>query len=504
MLEDSDSESSDILGGIDYSAGWKEEETDGDDNDRKFMHGLVDPSNLKRQCQGRPVPSTATSGTFSRPVLHLSAKRDDGDNCMFQNAFNASGHCTSNHKVERPPLRIHDFGKGRGRSLIATRFITKGDIIYTERAAVATQLPKLDGQIPTLACQNCYRSMEVWTRLLVQKDEVNESESTFPYPELWPVMPLAFSEAEDCETSAILKDKYGRIQCRDCQALFCSPHCHQTKVETFGTCCLETRLLKNFPQLEREADGNTQTIQAPVVLAAVFFLQLVQYYRTHDRSIDGHWFHQLCGDADDLQQLELGWHSKDENSQDQRTFYTLKPLYDYIMHELLHLDDSEATTFSLLLLHSLASKAARNGVGFSTQSPFKAYYAGLLRQSNYGGRSSETHCRNVKNLMNALGKEGLERGMDRDIDELVAPEINALFPLTACCNHSCEPNAQIQSQVFDDSHIDVKALADIQQGEEVCISYVARLRNKFQRQKELQVRYLFRCDCQRCSTADGR
>jgi hypothetical protein len=181
--------------------------------------------------------------------------------------------------------------------------------------------------------------------------------------------------------------------------------------------------------------------------------------------------------------------------------YTLHPVYEYIMVDLLKLVDIKegiTATLSLDVLENLVSKAARNGVGMCTQSPFKSYYAGLLRNSNYGGRDSETHQRNMEQLMTALGIKNLYRGMDRDIDTLVAPEVTALFLLTSQCNHSCQPNAELQSQQFADAHIDLVALEDIRMGEEVCISYIGRRRNKFQRKKELRGRYLFDCHCERC------
>jgi SET and MYND domain-containing protein len=93
--------------------------------------------------------------------------------------------------------------------------------------------------------------------------------------------------------------------------------------------------------------------------------------------------------------------------------------------------------------------------------------------------------------------------MDRDIEALVAPEISGFFPLTAYCNHSCQPNAHIQSQEFADAHIDIVAIEDIVPGQEVFISYIGRTSNKFRRQKELRARYLFHCECERCLNEVG-
>jgi hypothetical protein len=254
-----------------------------------------------------------------------------------------------------------------------------------------------------------------------------------------------------------------------------------------------------------EVSNDDEDVQAPVVLAAVLFLQLVHYFRTHNQSLKGHWFHRACGTTQDLQTLELGQRVIDK--QTEQVYYTLNRLYEYLIG-LVHLDDKEKDALSLDLLHSLSSKAARNGFDLCTQSPFKPYYTGLLRKTNYGGLGSEAHNKHMQQLAAALGKDRLYRGMDKEIESLVAPEIIALFPLTIHCNHSCHPNAQVRSQEFIDAHIDVVAIRDIPEDSEVCISYIGLgdfrwgRRSKFQRQKELQARYLFHCECERCTNEE--
>lgn len=416
----------------------------------------------------------------------------------------------------------------------------------------------------------------------------------FPFPELWPVLPLEFvperdngnvctdngnNENEDgtatTDTTTNRTDKYGRVQCTRCRALFCCRGCYAQKMQEMGSCCVETKLLTDLPQIlassssssqqqqrpandddddddrrddaDRDGDAVDETthktvenhhdhdhdqeydeqVQAPVVLAVILFFQLVHYYRTNHehRSIDGHWIHRACGEARDIDELELGVSVRrrrrrrrtcdddgndDGNDDAAVTYcYTLQPVYEHYAIRQLHLDANERSILSLDLLHALASKAARNGFGMSTQSPFTPYYSALLRQSNYGGRQSTRHARHVQQLAHALiGKDFLERGMDREIDEQVAPEITAMFPLTMHCNHSCQPNAQVQSQMFADALIDVVAIRDIAVGEEICISYISGVggdrrrrhcrRSTFQRQRELRAKYLFDCQCNEC------
>lgn len=192
--------------------------------------------------------------------------------------------------------------------------------------------------------------------------------------------------------------------------------------------------------------------------------------------------------------LEIG-------AEDEEGRYTLGGLYEQIV-VILDITPSEQDTLSLTCLHQIASQAARNGVGILTQSPFKAYYAALLRKSM--SRESDEHKANMRQVAQALlGLDQLERGMDRDIEARVAPAVCALFPLTARCNHSCEPNAEVKNQEFVDCHIDVVALRDLKVGEELLISYIpvgtgVGKRSTVQRRRELQTKYLFSCDSSRC------
>lgn len=106
----------------------------------------------------------------------------------------------------------------------------------------------------------------------------------------------------------------------------------------------------------------------------------------------------------------------------------------------------------------------------------------------------------MEQIAKALGKSQLERGMDRLIEEKVAPEISSMFVLTARINHSCQPNAQVMAQEFVDARIDLIAAQDIVPGEEILISYIqCRKKSTAQRRRELQTKYLFTCDCIQCS-----
>ena len=71
----------------------------------------------------------------------------------------------------------------------------------------------------------------------------------------------------------------------------------------------------------------------------------------------------------------------------------------------------------------------------------------------------------------------------------------ALFALTCCCNHSCEPNVQLR--YGDDGTGMLVALRDLSPGDELCINYVGVEQPRALRQADLK-HYGFSCCCERC------
>lgn len=74
------------------------------------------------------------------------------------------------------------------------------------------------------------------------------------------------------------------------------------------------------------------------------------------------------------------------------------------------------------------------------------------------------------------------------------PGFKALFIAAARFNHSCRPNAFIDSSK---SQAMVRAVRDIAPGEEVCVSYVP-VACRLERRRELLAHWGFVCQCERC------
>ncbi|XP_060500879.1 histone-lysine N-methyltransferase SMYD3 isoform X3 [Panthera onca] len=74
-----------------------------------------------------------------------------------------------------------------------------------------------------------------------------------------------------------------------------------------------------------------------------------------------------------------------------------------------------------------------------------------------------------------------------------------LYPSMSLLNHSCDPNCSI---VFNGPHLLLRAVRDIEAGEELTICYLDMLMTSEERRKQLRDQYCFECDCIRCQTQD--
>lgn len=67
--------------------------------------------------------------------------------------------------------------------------------------------------------------------------------------------------------------------------------------------------------------------------------------------------------------------------------------------------------------------------------------------------------------------------------------------LVSCINHSCDPNVFF---VMDGRTISGRCLQQIQEGDELTISYVENTNPTIMRQKELKQKFFFNCRCPKC------
>lgn len=313
----------------------------------------------------------------------------------------------------------------RGNGLVATRLIREGQVIYTEQAALATQLPKCtichgrtkgpwQSDFRVRACQSCFRSLE----------PISTLSSEMPSPGLWPIPEFHENRNETNDQYRI--DTHGRLQCTSCQAIFCSKSCCDGHYEKMGSCCNCSTAIEavaraclhpkndNDPECSDSNVDECMEVQPAVILAARMFVFLLQRYRSSVK-VDLGLFDGICGSANDISALELGL---PEEVDKDTCSYTLSPPYEAIYHSL-GMSNEEKEHFTLECFQRLAAIAARNGFAIKTQSPFHTYYAALLRAA--GGRGTSRHSELMKQVAVALGSKNgtLQRDMDRKVEELV-------------------------------------------------------------------------------------
>ncbi|GMF19105.1 unnamed protein product [Phytophthora fragariaefolia] len=73
-----------------------------------------------------------------------------------------------------------------------------------------------------------------------------------------------------------------------------------------------------------------------------------------------------------------------------------------------------------------------------------------------------------------------------------------LFPICGLINHSCQPNCTWSNA--GDGIMEVRALREIQEGEEITLSYIDIDKERAERRKELRETKHFDCHCERCAT----
>ncbi|KAF1323681.1 putative histone tail methylase containing set domain, partial [Globisporangium splendens] len=83
-------------------------------------------------------------------------------------------------------------------------------------------------------------------------------------------------------------------------------------------------------------------------------------------------------------------------------------------------------------------------------------------------------------------------------DDLCVPLGIGVFPHGALFNHSCDPNCVVS---FEQQQMVVHTIKDVQQGDELTISYIELLESTPKRQHALRESYFFECDCSRCRNA---
>ncbi|CAB9528416.1 SET and MYND domain-containing protein 5 [Seminavis robusta] len=422
----------------------------------------------------------------------------------------ARAYVVTEGRIEAPPVVVVDFGVDRGRGLVASWGIAKGEVIFTEKALVGAQVP--DGcpssstsrctGYKVRACQQCFRSLEPGSCLVPNGHDSTPTTtcSSIPLPHLWPVMEYSSDKTVSLEDHLVEDTISRQVTCTNCHIWFCTRWCAKSYQETTGNCCQSTQAVASAIKALACGDGDDDDNQDGRHIDPVYALTTRMFAMQQQQSTNGQsLFDDLCGDANDITALQLGDYCPHTYT------FSLAKGYDPVCQALALQERSSLEEF-----HRLAAVAQRNGILVTTKSPFREYYGAVLR--NTGGRGSTRQQQVVSEIAQILGAPDgkLTREMDDIVEEKCAVKMAGLFTLTAIMNHSCDPNAEIRGSEYNDCHIDIAAKKRIEKGDEITISYLdlgpgdAATSNstiaRNRRRRHLGSKYLFVCQCARCSS----
>uniref|UniRef100_A0A182PH47 SET domain-containing protein n=1 Tax=Anopheles epiroticus TaxID=199890 RepID=A0A182PH47_9DIPT len=354
----------------------------------------------------------------------------------------------------------------KGRGLYATEHIAEGDTIFEEQPLVSCQY-SWNAAYGYLACEYCLRPLETAERNAQRL--ANDACIMLPRTECCPV------EANIAN----------HTRCARCGTMYCSTECLNEALNRYHTAtCLGAETHNENHPVNVLVEFWKKMHYPPETCGIMLFVKIVGMFR---QAADPH--------ALQTQLQDFVHKSVNEDL--------------LIFHKML----GEKFTLQIEQLYELFAKAfnVESDERFSwlTLDGFKSLFA--LVGTNGQGIGTSSFGDWVKNVTDCEINKQERQSVDELIDELYSKmddvvgsflnnEGSALYPRQSKINHSCTPNAET---VFPQSNhmLALRAVRNIQPGEEICISYLDECnlqRSRHSRQKALKEYYLFICQCEKC------
>ncbi|XP_034948079.1 SET and MYND domain-containing protein 5 [Chelonus insularis] len=364
--------------------------------------------------------------------------------------------------MECEDYQVRTINEDKGKGLFALRLYKEGEIIFEEKPVVCCQF-SWNADYGYLACDNCMSPLETAEenarRLTGKKDLI------LPY-------------SECCETK---KDLI--TECPACGVKYCSNEClNEALVKYHRILCLQSREKSDSHPLIQLKETWKQMHYPPETATIMLLARMVSYInQANDKTAALSIFHQFC-------------HKTTNEVQE-------------ITHNLL----GEKFIGQIDVLRQLMENAlSREYIPhWFTPEGFRSLLA--LVGTNGQGIGTSAFSRWVKNV-SALDlpedrRIQIDKFIDKlydDMEEVVGTFLNnegsGLYVLQSSINHSCSPNAIVEFP-YSNSTLIIKAMRDIQPGDEICIGYLDECeleRSRHSRQKALSSLYLFICRCNKC------
>ncbi|XP_063963551.1 histone-lysine N-trimethyltransferase SMYD5-like [Lytechinus pictus] len=357
-------------------------------------------------------------------------------------------------------VRFIDSLKGRG--LFSTRDVAAGTVLFEEKPLVCAQF--LWNEFYNYeACEHCLRSME-------NAEEMARRLSANPS--------LVLPYTECCK---VKKENF--VHCPHCQVVYCSSECREEAWNEYHQvlCISHHPPDPNHPLVILQEVWKTMHYppETTSIMLIAKMIALIKQAKSKEEIIAV--FNQFCH-VPHNEEMELS--HKLLGKQFKGQYEALQPLLLNALYE-----ESVAQWFTPDGLRSLFALIGMNGQGVGSSSV--SVYVHNCDDLDL----EEEERQNLDQFIDQLYVD-----MEKESGAFLNCEGSALYKLQSCCNHSCEPNAEINF-LHNNSTLSLTALTDISEGEEVLISYLdecSRERSRHSRQKELRENYLFTCDCPKC------
>ncbi|XP_045469214.1 histone-lysine N-trimethyltransferase SMYD5 isoform X2 [Harmonia axyridis] len=349
-----------------------------------------------------------------------------------------------------------------GKGLFAKKSFSERSVIFEEEPLVACQF-SWNAKCKYRACDHCLRPLE--TAEENARRLTGNTNLILPYPEC-------------CTTK---KDTI--VSCEKCGVEYCSPDCLTSANSQYHqTICLGTHERNGIHPLEL-LDEAWRNIHFPPETNSVMLI-----VRLLSRIVQ-------CDDP----QLAI--------SQILQFCHRTVNEDNALAHKLLGYKFSD----QIDKLRTLMQQAFPHETiqQFVTVEGFKSLLALIGTNGQGTGTSALSQwVSEVSKLPLAdLEKTNLDQFIDKlyqDIDDHTGSFLNnegvALYMLQSAANHSCLPNAEV-SFLHNNTKLSLVALRDINEGEEIFISYLGECdlqRSRVSRHRELMENYLFECECEKC------
>uniref|UniRef100_A0A1B6CXX1 Protein-lysine N-trimethyltransferase SMYD5 n=2 Tax=Clastoptera arizonana TaxID=38151 RepID=A0A1B6CXX1_9HEMI len=360
--------------------------------------------------------------------------------------------------MELPGFEVRLIDQFKGHGLFATKQFKTGETIFEEIPLVCCQFA-WNKEYGYKACDHCLRPLE---SALENVQRLASKVVDLPY-------------TDQCPT-----DKTKHTECADCGAQYCSSRCQEVAIQQYHKILCYTKdhplnnLVETWKQIHYPPETANIMLLARIIaiveqaedkdLAFNTFMRFCHKSRNEDEEI----IHRLLGDQF-VQQLELLRNLLAASLPTNRTNEWLTP----------------EGFCSLLAL------VGTNGQGVGT-SVFSCWVKNVSKMN-----MSEDERKILNHLIETMYEE-----MEEVVGVFLNNEGSALYRLQSCANHSCEPNA-MPHFLHNDFTLSMIANRDIQEGEEITISYLDECvleRSRHTRNKILREHYLFSCYCIKCES----